>query len=282
MKVLYMHRFYLLVIALLGIMPFKITTMEKPLLAKRGYEARNWLYNDIVDMINNNQDLNERKYCNNDRTTLCHVAFNNRLEEAELLLTHNADPNAPSASKASPLVYAVEGDHPEMVDLLLGFNAKPNLDGCFPLHAMCWRVKDTLDDAKSNIRLKIVQSLMKAGADPERKDRGKTALEHLMETSDFCGNSAMALCNLLTLHDPSVDDPIALKNWKIILEQRTKLMRILFYYHTFKNPFPHDKNGKTVVDLANKATGRPFLDMQRRELARAALGLAALQKKGAI
>lgn len=87
---------------------------------------------------------------------LTNAAFYGKMEAAEALLSGGANPNLPPGDR-SPLYQAVEGDKPEMVQLLLANGADPGYglkDGFSPLHF-----------AASSGRLEAARAILLHGAD---------------------------------------------------------------------------------------------------------------------
>ncbi len=233
------------------------------IIAKKSvYEQKNTMYNDIVDLINNNEDLNALIYCRNGRTALGHAAFNNKLEEAALLLDHGADPNA-APTNETPLILAVEGGHPAMVKLLTSRGANPNIGPRFPLHTICYCVKDVLDAEKIAARLEMAHWLLENNADPELKDaKGNTPIFYLLEPTDFtaCYAHCPAGC---AVH------PDSARQREIIFNQRKEL--IGEFIHLIKLETKNNQ-GKTIVEFATSPSAYPFLgahasqDAMRKEL----------------
>jgi hypothetical protein len=177
-----MNAFLVSLIAGAGLMIGQINAMKRPKgLLKRRCTYENKVYNDIIDMINTNKNLDEKVYNNKTLTLLCHAALYNLLDEARLLLAHHADPDIAS-DNASPLFTAAVNCNVSMVELLLKYNANPNPSSCLPLHGICKRLKQVVDltPAKAQDGLTIIELLFAAGADHEQKDsERKTPLMHL-------------------------------------------------------------------------------------------------------
>ena len=73
--------------------------------------------NDIArKLIEHGADVNGKAV--NDLTALHTAAARGNLEAARLLLDHGADPNATSTDGKTPISYAEEHNHPEMVEFL--------------------------------------------------------------------------------------------------------------------------------------------------------------------
>lgn len=83
-------------------------------------------------------------------------------------------PERPGDRDAHPLIVAIRAGHPEVVDLLLAAGADPDGD---PLH----NVIPLLE----TFNLTILRSLLKAGADPNRRGSydGRTPLHHLAQAA---------------------------------------------------------------------------------------------------
>ena len=90
------------------------------------------------------------------------------------LINLGADPNKANTYGRTPLHWATNRGHTNVVQLLLWIGADPNkadLDGLTPLH------EATMVKEKS-----IVEDLLKGGADPNKEDEnGKTPLYHAEE-----------------------------------------------------------------------------------------------------
>ncbi|WP_137703088.1 ankyrin repeat domain-containing protein [Marimonas lutisalis] len=100
--------------------------------------------------------------------SLHEAAFSGDLEALRAALAQGADPDAPDATGATPLIVATTFDHPAAVEVLLSAGAaidKPNGDGSTPLHM-----------AALLCREEILRTLLANGADKTlRTKSGSTA-----------------------------------------------------------------------------------------------------------
>lgn len=125
---------------------------------------------------------------------LLYSAKNGHAELAKLLLEINADPNTQDSDKNTPLILAARYNHIDIVKLLLDVKANPNIQSKYIVEDESWLDESPYRDkspryvtvqndwtalhyADDNNNKKIIELLLKAGADPNIKDtNGKAAL----------------------------------------------------------------------------------------------------------
>ncbi len=106
------------------------------------------------------------------------VRYGVKPEVAKLLLQRGANPNvADKGSGWTPLHYAANSAHPNIVEILLAHRANPNhraKEGDTPLHTACY------GDGKAQQRPAIAELLIKAGADVNacESTKGMTPLHY--------------------------------------------------------------------------------------------------------
>ncbi|KAF8091886.1 hypothetical protein N665_0433s0051 [Sinapis alba] len=102
-------------------------------------------------------------------TPLIWAAGHDQKDAVQVLLEHNADPNAETEDNVTPLLSAVAAGSVACLELLVKAGAKANVfaGGATPLH-----IAADIGD------LELINCLLKAGADPNQKDEeGNRALE---------------------------------------------------------------------------------------------------------
>ena len=104
------------------------------------------------------------------------------LELTEVFLRFNADPNIRDANKRTPLHYAVDGIHVQVLQCLISSNADPNIqdeNGYTPLHAACLYLynPEFQREPRVSTLLKIVEVLLEAGSNPSINSAQGTALD---------------------------------------------------------------------------------------------------------
>jgi ankyrin repeat protein len=114
------------------------------------------------------------------------LVFSGKLEKVQELIDSGVNLDQIGSNGLTPLIMAIEGDQPKILELLLEKGANPNkpskLDGFTPLH---WAVDYAIDGMVQNDRsapypepLECIRILLKYGADIKIKDySGKTVLD---------------------------------------------------------------------------------------------------------
>ncbi|HEY8562130.1 MAG TPA: ankyrin repeat domain-containing protein [Pyrinomonadaceae bacterium] len=113
--------------------------------------------------------------------------FSGNNGKAEEMIKSGIDLNQPGSNGMTPLILAIEGDQPRILELLLKSGANPNKqcgfgDGYAPLH---WAVDYAIDGMIQSNKstpfpepLECIKILLNHGADAELKNNaGKTALD---------------------------------------------------------------------------------------------------------
>ena len=122
----------------------------------------------------------------NSETELNQLVFSGKITEVKLKIKSGADLDKAGSGGFTPLMSAVEGDQPRILELLLKNGANPNkqseLDGFTALHlAIDYAMDGMIQNNKITPfaePLECIRILLKFGADKNIKDKlGKTPLD---------------------------------------------------------------------------------------------------------
>ncbi|XP_044746875.1 rabankyrin-5-like [Coccinella septempunctata] len=151
-------------------------------------------------LIQNGADVNVRDYANN-FAPINYLAKHGYIGILRIFLENGADVNVTTKDGLTPLLYAVEGRHLEIVDLLMQQDGievnRSNIHGTTPLHG-----------ASMNGDVEIVRLLIMKGADLDCRN-----LEGMTPLHFACKHGHEAVVDLLIEHGVSIHAETSIRQW---------------------------------------------------------------------